>query len=584
MTAVPVSWLSYSDDNMPRGRWDQYFLERIFDGDVWRVPGGFTFETIPWDPDDGQGRVIVFPCGHYVEVGERHIAAAKLRADLHKLPWAVVIATSDESDSFEWNKFDLPSHVKLWVQTPRPESTYPEGTFFHPLGSPTSAKEWGGPHDKNIDVFFAGQVNHVRREGCVTALTQLKADFPDLNVQVVPTKGFTLGLPLAEYQDRMRATRVVPCPAGICSQESFRVYEALEAGAIPLADQYRPDLTGDGFWSMLGVPVGGLVGSWAGLPHQVERLLNDPFYAPSILAEWQQYKRSLVYRLHDDVWSVMRDWESTGVGFGPGCPGDEITVVVVTSPTPSHPSTEIIEETIASVKERLPGAEIHILIDGVRDEQKDRTADYYEYARRLCGLYNADPNIVPYVHAEHLHQAVMFRHALNRIKTPYVMFVEHDTPLVGDVDFDDLLFVMNRDEICLMRFHHDVGIHETSAHLYLETEGTDELPYLRTVQWSQRPHVARTDWYRDLVAAYFGWESRTMIEDTMHGAVQHLHNGSRTAVRKGWNKWKLAVWAPPGDNIKFSTHLDGRGDDQKYPMKFAYDSARPEGAPTEGTR
>ena len=162
------------------------------------------------------------------------------------------------------------------------------------------------------------------------------------------------------------------------------------------------------------------------------------------------------------------------------------------------------------------------------------------------------------------------------------MFVEHDTPLVGDIDFDDVLFLMGRDEINLMRFLHDVGVTEGSEHLYLETEGTDELPYLRTVQWSQRPHVARTNWYRDLMATYFGWDSRTMIEDVMHGAVQHKYTGNRTAVRKGWEKWKLAVWAPPGGSIKHSTHLDGREDDPKYDMRVAYDVERPDGGPREG--
>ena len=159
MIAVPVSWVSYCDDNPARGRWDQNFLERVFNGEEWRVPGGFTFETIPWDPDDGRGRVVVFPCGHYVEHGEAPQVSDKLRADLAKLPWSIIIATSDEADWFPWDRFEMPEHSKLWVQTPRSESTYPEGTFFHPLGSPTSAKEWGGPYDKTIDVFFAGQVN-----------------------------------------------------------------------------------------------------------------------------------------------------------------------------------------------------------------------------------------------------------------------------------------------------------------------------------------------------------------------------------------------------------------------------------------
>lgn len=578
MTEVPVSWLSYCGDNPARGRWDQAFLDRLLAGEEWRVPGGFRFKSVPWNPADGQGRVIVFPCGHYIEHGERHTAAWKLARDLAKLPWAVVIATSDESDSFEWNKFDLPDHAKLWVQTPRPESTYPDGTFFHPLGSPTSARVWGGPHDKTIDVFFAGQVNHTRREDCVTELMKLAMERPDLNVEVLPTEGFTLGLSPEEYQDKMRAARVVPCPAGICSQESFRSYEALEAGAMPIVDQYRPGgFEGDGFWTMVAAPAATEVESWWEFPGLMSRVIEDPYWAPAISAEWQQYKRKIAYRLNDDLWDVMQTRPVQEFG-----PADEITVCIVTSPAPSHPSTTMIEETIASVQERLPGAEIHLLIDGVREEQSDRADDYWEYARRLCGLVNADPTIVPYVAPEHQHQSGMFRLAVNRIKTPYVMFVEHDTPLVGDIDFDRVLAAMSAHEIASMRFLHEVSVPPGSEGLFLDSvAGREDRPFLRTVQWSQRPHVARTDWYRDIMATYFGWGSRTMIEDVMHGVVQHMHTGDRTAVRKGFQKWRMAVWAPE-ENFKHSGHLDGREGDPKYGMTVRYDADRPDGAPPEG--
>lgn len=585
MTEVLVSWLSYCEDNPARGRWDQAFLDRMLAGEEWRVPSGFRFKSVPWNPEDGQGRVIVFPCGHYIEHGERHTVAWKLLRDLEKLPWAVLIATSDEADTFEWNKFDLPSHVKLWVQSPRPESTYPEGTFFHPVGSPTSARVWGDPGDKPTDVFFSGQVNHERREDCVTELFKLKMERPDLQIEVLPTEGFTQGLPPDQYRDHMRAAKIVPCPAGICSQDTFRFWEALEAGAMPIADSLRPDGTGEGFWDLFRragfgyAPAIAEIHDWSNVGSTAEWMLNDPTLPADMSAQWQQYKRSIAYRLDDDLWDVMVTRPASEFG-----PADQITVVIVTSPTPSHPSTTIIDETITSIQERLPGAEIHILADGVRKEQQDRAADYWEYVARLCYKVNADPTIVPWAHAEHLHQAVMFRHALNRIKTPYVMFVEHDTPLVGEIDFDHVLAVMEHDEINSMRFLHETHVPIGSEGLFLERKGTDEQPYLRTIQWSQRPHVARTDWYRDLIASYFGWESRTMIEDVAHGLVQNNHTGNRTALRKGWNKWKLAVWAPPGDSIKFSTHLDGRAGDRKYPMKISYDADRPEGAPEEGWR
>ena len=57
----------------------------------------------------------------------------------------------------------------------------------------------------------------------------------------------------------------------------------------------------------------------------------------------------------------------------------EITVVIPTSPIPSHPSTAIIDETIASVRKQLPDSRIIVTADGVRAEQVGMANNYFEY-------------------------------------------------------------------------------------------------------------------------------------------------------------------------------------------------------------
>jgi hypothetical protein len=113
-------------------------------------------------------------------------------------------------------------------------------------------------------------------------------------------------------------------------------------------------------------------------------------------------------------------------------------------------------------------------------------------------------------------------------------------------------------------------------------------PYVQTIQWSQRPHIAHVPFYRDMIASYFSDDARTMIEDVMHGVVQACPLDSDgnpypkgIRLQEGWRRWRMAVYAPEGD-IKRSTHLDARADDPKYPMRFAYPGQRPDGAPPEG--
>jgi hypothetical protein len=74
------------------------------------------------------------------------------------------------------------------------------------------------------------------------------------------------------------------------------------------------------------------------------------------------------------------------------------------------------------------------------------------------------------------------------------------------------------------------------------------------MQWSQRPHLASTAFYRQMIKNYFNPKSRTMIEDVIHGVV--IESCRKDAVM-GWYSRRLWIYTPEG-NIKRSYHLDGR--------------------------
>ena len=141
-------------------------------------------------------------------------------------------------------------------------------------------------------------------------------------------------------------------------------------------------------------------------------------------------------------------------------PDDLITVIVTTSPTPLHPSTDHIRQTIESIRSDLPTAEIVIACDGVRPEQCHRTADYQEYIRRLLWACNTEwSNVVPLVLDEWQHQALATRAALELVETPLILFMEHDTPIVGDIDWAGLCRATLGPDVDLIRLHQDVAIH-----------------------------------------------------------------------------------------------------------------------------
>lgn len=236
-----------------------------------------------------------------------------------------------------------------------------------------------------------------------------------------------------------------------------------------------------------------------------------------------------------------------------------ITVIVPVSPIDSHPDTRILAETVESIRYHHPTAEIFITFDGVRPQQEHLRAAYEQHI--FNALWLADHtwgNVVPFIFDEHLHQTGMLRAVIDHIRTPYMMYVEHDTPLVTDepIDWPAVLHMLDTGESNSVRFHHEAVIPDDHTHMM---HGQDGL-FLRTSQYSQRPHIATVAFYRR-VLDQFSPDAKSFIEDRMYGVVTQAE---RTDRRHGWNQWRLHIYAPPGGNIKRSYHLDGRAGAPKW--------------------
>lgn len=249
---------------------------------------------------------------------------------------------------------------------------------------------------------------------------------------------------------------------------------------------------------------------------------------------------------------------------------DLITVLIPTSPIPSHPSTAIIEKAINSVRRHLPKAHIQIMIDGIRPEQEHYRASYGEYLRNLVGTCMEKYKkvyLLPYT--RFLHQAQMTKASLGIVMTPLILFMEHDTFFIeGDIDWEGICRVILAGDANMVGFHcqSEPWIIPEHEHLMIDKQRNyfQGVPMLRTWQWSQRPHVASTDFYRRILNAYFRPEFRTMIEDQMYNTVL---TSREIQGEDGWHEWKMMYYAPEG-NIRRTDTVDGRGDDPKYPMTF----------------
>lgn len=560
---IPIVWLSYRDDTPGRGYWDMGMLEGLFSGDLWHAVGKADYRHLKTLDGITDGAIIVFPARAQVDYVDR------LNADIKKLRWVIIMVTGDEEASFPFDKLKHPN-MKLWVMSPRRLPRY-EGVRFLGTGYPPQAKEHLAAaqinaYTRGYDWMFAGQITHERRRQMAAKLLEMQQR-DDMYGEYLPSEGFTQGVEPLDYYAIMAASKIAICPSGPQTPDSFRLFEALEAGCIPIADTRIPsdmpnDQFGDDYWTWFfgEEPPFPVITDYDQLPGYTLEALHDwTAKANRVGAWWMKKKRQMAYWLEQDLIAVEAG------GREELRPEDMITVLIPSSPIQAHPDTAMIEQCIRDVRSRLPKAEIIIMLDGVRAEQEAYRPDYEQYVNRVIWLcQNQWQNVLPVVFDEHMHQASMTRVVLEQVATPCILFVEHDAPITPDADFDWMAMcdVIMNGEANVIRFLHEALILPDYAHLMLAEEVICGVPLTQTIQWSQRPHLASTAWYRNMISNYFNPASHTMIEDVVHGLL--MEDYKKDGIM-GWYNWRVYIYSPEG-NKKRSYHLDGRQTDPKYEM------------------
>lgn len=454
---------------------------------------------------DSERTVVLIPGAYQYDV------LPEINMALQEFPKVLVFITSDEEEKFDCNKLHHPDMIHYHQYgTKHCDRAFPIG---YTSDTRRYLKEIG-LKERDIMCFFAGQLNSDERRRMFAQVAQVPQSV------LFGTDGFARGLKPREYYDYMASAKFVPTPGGHISPDSFRFYEALEAGTVPLfipeyLEKMFPDMPMSAQKSIYKAPLRSEVFSWW-------------------IAKKQEIKRQLKKDLNIN---------------------EAMTIVVPTSPIPSHPSTEIIEETIKSIRHHT-AMEIIITIDGVREEQTEMLNDYTKYIEKLLWKCNFEwDNVTPILFDKHAHQSGMMKKVLEIVTTPLILYVEHDTPLVTDeeIDWGLICETVMSDKANVVRFHYEAQIPEPHQYLMMPEHNMDK--FIATRQWSQRPHVAKTAFYKDIMQ-FFSEEANCFIEDRIYGQ----------AVEAPFEDWKIFIYAP-GDNIKRSLNLDGRANDTKYDDK-----------------
>lgn len=506
-----IIWLSVKDGTPGRGYWDQRLLEEFFEKET-------HIETNDIEPQEEA--IVVIPGAYQADCID------EINWQLSKITRCTVIVTSDEENNFP---IDDLIHPEMRVYADYYNPKYESEIRWIPIG-PANVFDISFP-EKAHDFVFIGQVTHPAREGYIKQLRSREDGV------LVETQGFAQGLSPRDYYTVMAGAKVVPSPAGNISPDAFRTYEAITAGAVPIPTNTDWHLSVFG-----GVPFP-VIDKFAQVNGYIDyAVARYPVLNNEVQMWWLQLKRKIKNELLHSK--------------------NDVTVMIPVSPIKSHPSIEIINETIGTIRTHLPDAEIIVTFDGVREEQEDRRDDYEEFKRRFLWECYHNPlykNILPINFTEHMHQVKMAREALEYVNTDLVLYCEQDTPLTPDVaiDWQKCMKFIRSGEANMIRFHFEASVPEPHKHMMI---GEVEDGFLRTAQWSQRPHLISKAYFERVLNSYFSANAVCFIEDKMHGVV---HEAWVVNGMQGWFEHRVWIYHPDG-NIKRSYHTDGRAGEKKW--------------------
>ena len=253
-----------------RGIWSQTIVE-------WLVQGFHHHSRIDTVPS-GQGAVV---CVKADAIDDR----PALYHQLKKMEWAVVVIVSNEEGSFPTTELveACGKKIRVWLQA---RSHFQFAHRYIPWGWTPATSRFGSL--RKLDWAFMGQVTHERRIACAAAFKEVPNGF------LVQTEGFAQGLPRELYHETLSVARMIPCPSGPITVDSFRVCEALQMGAIPMLDTRSPWGADPGYWDQVfdqhPLPV---VANWADAPELMQKWLADWPSRQRLVMEWWNWQKAV---------------------------------------------------------------------------------------------------------------------------------------------------------------------------------------------------------------------------------------------------------------------------------------------------
>lgn len=202
---MKVFWLTTDEDTRARGYWNTYLLEQILEGEE---------HIVGQIPDDADTGVVIIQSWRYID---------EIGANLNKLKSCLVIKTGDEEYNFDTGRL-VGENRKVFCQYPGNRQGVDR---YIPLGQSREVPKFD--NDRTYNWCMMGQITDPLRVRIAEQTRKMNDGYS------IETNGFARGLPFDMFCEVLSQSKASICLPGGHSADSFRLYETLESGAIPIA-------------------------------------------------------------------------------------------------------------------------------------------------------------------------------------------------------------------------------------------------------------------------------------------------------------------------------------------------------------
>lgn len=272
-------------------QWDYGILKDLLEGNLWKPNNwqDFDIKEVDYLPKCDTA---------LVAIAARHHAGYEetINDELSKIDNVVLFLMGDEEADFDVEKLRK-DNIHVWVQNPHIgiHDDYNKIGTGYPQHIHSNLPD---SLDKEISIFFAGQITHDRRTELIDAL-----DTVELTQRIIKTEGFTQGMKPKEYYKYLSSADFAPCPSGAVIPDSFRLFEALECMAIPIADNKTPDGEVLSYWDWLFNEITPFptVSNWFALDEIIENTEDITAFMHKQTAWWIKWKRNFAYKVMEQL-------------------------------------------------------------------------------------------------------------------------------------------------------------------------------------------------------------------------------------------------------------------------------------------